>query len=130
MKIITNLLDRNRSIRAETMAVSLFMSRLSTIKTQLRWNKLSTHMTWQTAAVTSHTMLPWWFHTPHTFITMNVCTSILSKKSKHDKIGKFSIGVHIFSKHILCSCVQGLLNWPWNSFTADTNLTKLIMLQI
>jgi hypothetical protein len=77
------------------------VSKLSAIKTQLWWNKLSTHMVWQTTAVTSHTMLPWWFHTPHTFITMNICSTILSRNSKYNMSGKlYSSGIHIFSKCI------------------------------
>lgn len=101
----TNL-DVNSSITAGTRAVSLFMSRLSTIETQLRRNKLSTHMTWQATALTSCTVFPWWFHTPDTFITVNICSTILKRKSKHNKTGNVSSSAeYTLSICILCSFV-------------------------
>lgn len=101
----TNL-DVNSSITAGTRAVSLFMSRLSTIETQLRRNKLSTHMTWQATALTSCTVFPWWFHKPDTFITVNICSTILNRKSKHNKTGNVSSSAeYTLSICILCSFV-------------------------
>lgn len=116
MKNITNLFNKNSCINSEARAILLLVSRLSTIKTQLWWDKLSTHMAWQKTAITSPTVFPWWFHTPHTFITMNICSTILSRNS----IAKWYFnGIHTFSKAFLWFCI---CHWPWHPFTADKDL--------
>lgn len=96
------------------------MSRLSTIETQLRRNKLSTHMTWQATALTSCTVFPWWFHTLHTFITVNICLTILNRKSQHITQLEMCHPVqnsHNFHMHSSQFCIY-MHHWPSCSFIA------------